>query len=542
MSKGSICGKKKRLSRLLIITMILILCLTQSAGITAFGADGSDIAAQEDAVNKAKQDLDAANKQYAAEKKAAEEKIKVSESELSNVGREFIDYMVSQAYASDKSISGAKPLDQLTVQGCINKAYANKDCKAVIDKMNKAASSQDYTYEGMVSRALTVDNIKKAIGFMEKCNSIRKSLGLYEYRVSPYLMAGSAAASPIEYYSKTHTYVSSGCFVNVIGKKVYDSIAWGKSDPFPGWYDAEKAKADKGETTGISHYKAIVSTNYKQTGACWIDNVSMAEQSFIANNSGTTYTTAEFRNLLDSFIENKKAQIVKDKEASMDLFKNKPDYVKNAEAALANAKKALTNTIKSYKPVIETSNYSYDKIKVSYSIPKGFDGIKILRSDTGKAKSYSVKNTSTSGRSYVNTGLTTGKTFYYKAYLYKMVDGKKIMSQYSDGVKEKVRPAKVSGLSARKTQSGKLKITWKTIRGASGYDVYVRRTGESKSARLVKGKSVRGVKLTSLNSKKAVAYAASNEHGEYLVKVRAYRMVNGKKVPGFCSKEFSVVL
>ncbi len=546
MSKGSI-NRGNKLFRLTAVIIIILLCITQSGVISAYAQSDSDvasaIASQEEAVKKAQQDLDAANIQYAAEKKAAEEKIKVSESELANVGREFIDYMVEQAYATDKNnISGIKALSNFTVDGCIKKAYANEECKAVITKMNKNASSGKNTFEGMVSQALTVDNINKAISFMEKCNSIRKSLNLPEYKVSPYLMSQSAVATVIESQTKTHTYVNSGCFINVRGNKVYDSIANGFSDPFTFWYDSEKAKADKGETTGIAHYKAIISQDYKQTGACWLNSVSFSEQSFSYDDKGTAYTTANFKKQFNSFIAGKKEAIIKEKEASMELFNTKPDYLKKAESALSNAKKALKSTIKNYKPVITTSNYSYNKIKISYSIPKGFDGIKILRSSTGKAKTYSVKNTSTSGKSFVNTGLTTGSTFYYKAYLYKVIDGKNVISQYSDGVKEKVRPAKVADLKLKKTKSGKLSIKWKAIKGATGCDIYARRAGESEAARLKKGKTVRGLKLTSVKNKTAVAYVSFSGHGEYLIKVRAYRTVNGKKVPGYFSKEFTITL
>ncbi len=530
----------------LVTAAVLVMGQTFAPAEYVLGASSisSVISEKEEAVEKAEKNLKAAKEQYEAEKKAARDKVEVSEEELAHVGKEFIDHLVKEAYAADKKkLSGIPPMSDFTIDGCMKKAMANSECRTVINKMNKNASNESGTFEGMVKRALKTDNINKAITFMEKCNALRKTHGLAEYKVSPYLMAESAVASAIESQTRTHTFVNSGCFINIRGNKVYDSIAVGFTDPFTFWYDREKAMADKGETgSGVAHYKAIISTGYRQTGACWLDKVNFSEQSFSYDDKGTAYTTAEFRRLYNSFIKEKKEKLQEEKSAEAEIFNNKPDYLKDAESDLRKAKNELISTVKGYKPSISTSNYSYDKIKVSYSIPEGFDGIKILRSNTGKAKSYSVKKTSTSGRSYVNTGLTTGKTFYYKAYLYKMIDGKKVMSQYSDGVKEKVRPAKVSGLSARKTSSGKLKITWKTIRGASGYDVYVRRAGESKSACLKKGKSVRGIKLTSLNSGKAVAYASAKGHGEYLVKVRAYRMVNGKKVPGFCSKEFSVVL
>lgn len=546
--KGSEKGfGKKSISRIICLAVISVMILTQTAVPSGYVYGSSDIsseiASKEKAVKKAKDNLSKAQKQYEEEKKAAEENIKISESELANVGREFIDYMVEQAYATDKkNISGIKSLSNFTIAGCIKKAYANEDCKAVITKMNKNASSDKDTFEGTVDRALTEDNIRKAISFMEKCNTIRKSLDLPEYKVSPYLMSQSAVATAIESQTKTHTYVNSGCFINVRGNKVYDSIANGFTDPFTFWYDSEKAKADRGETTGIAHYKAIISQDYKQTGACWLNNVKFAEQSFSYDDKGTAYTTAKFKKLFNSFIAEKKEQLLKEKEAGMELFNTKPDYLKKAESDLAKAKKALKSTVQNYQPSISTSNYSYDKIKVKYAIPKGFDGIKILRSKTGKAKTFTVKKNTGTGTSYIDTGLTTGNIFYYKACLYKVIDGKNVITQYSDCIKEKVRPAKVTGISAQKTKKGKLYISWTAIRGASGYDIYIKRPGDSNAALLKTGKNIRGLSLNSRDAKSHEAYASVLTHGEYIIKVRAYRTVNGKKVPGYCSKEVTITL
>ena len=528
----------------LVTAAVLVLGQTLAPCEYVLGASSisSVISEKEEAVEKAEKDLAAAEKKYEAEKKAARDKVEVTEEELANVGKEFIDHLVKEAYAADKKkISGIKPLSEFTIDGCMKKAKANSECKTVISKMNKNAANDSETFEGMVKRALKTENIRKAITFMEKCNALRKKHGLPEYKVSPYLMAESAVASAIESQTKTHTFVNSGCFINIRGNKVYDSIACGFTDPFTFWYDREKAMADNGATTGIAHYNAIISTGYKQTGACWLDKVNFSEQSFSYDDKGTAYTTAEFKKRFNSFINEKKEKLQEEKAAETELFNNKPDYLNKAESALRKAKNELKSAVQGYQPSISTSNYSYDKIKVSYSIPKGFDGIKILRSKTGKPKTFTVMKNTSEGKSYVDTGLKTGSIFYYKACLYKVIDGKKVITQYSECIKEKVRPAKVSGLTASK-KSGKLYISWTAIRGANGYDIFVKRSGESSSALLKSGKTVRGLKLKAGKAAAREAYCTVSAHGEYIIKVRAYRYVNGKKVVGYCSKEVRIQL
>ena len=172
---------------------------------------------------------------------------------------------------------------------------------------------------------------------------------------------------------------------------------------------------------------------------------------------------------------------------------------------------------------------------MKFTIPEGYDGIKIYRSTTGKDGSFKLKTTKTSGTSYINTGLTTGNTYYYKARLYKVVEGKKVYTPYSDVVKEKARPAKVSGLTAKKSSST-VKLTWNSVKGATGYDIYVKKSSDSSFKLLKAGKSVKGLVLRASNLTDTKAVCDLSGQGKYVFKVRAYRVVNGVKIPGFCSK------
>ena len=526
------------------MSVILAVCVTVTAP-AAYGDDiSSDIKAAESAISAAEKAVSDAEARYEQEKAEAEAGITVKDSELTGVGREFIDELVNEAYAIDKndsSITSMAALSQLTIKGRIAKARKNESLKPIIEKLD-ASKNADYTFEGLINRSLSVSNLKTAISYMEKCNAYRKEynsekhtdssgnvIKLKNYRVSPYLMAASAVSNAIVYQTKTHSYVNSGEFINVNGVKCYENMAWGTLEPFKTWYDAEKA----GTFSTTAHYKQIISTNYTVTGANFIDLVAMSEQSFCSSDAGTTYSVSKFKSLLNQFIESRKAAIKEEKKAAMPIFTTEPDYLVNARAELDSAVSGLTKTLKSYKPDIKAENYSYSKLKISYSIPEGYDGIRIYISLSGKDGTYKLLFDKTAGKYTVDKNLETGTRYYYKACLYRTVNGKVIKSKYSDRTSFRPRPLKVKGVKVKETKKGNLKITWGAVNGADGYKVYVRKAGETKFKVLKAGKDVKGLILNEREEASLKAVAVPQAKGEtYIIKVRAYRIVNGRKYYG----------
>lgn len=81
---------------------------------------------------------------------------------------------------------------------------------------------------------------------------------------------------------------------------------------------------------------------------------------------------------------------------------------------------------------IQSKSNSYSSDKVTWSPIENVDGYEVYRT-TSKGGTYSLRKTVTSGStlSYTNTGLITGKTYYYKVKAYRLVNGKKIYSSYS---------------------------------------------------------------------------------------------------------------
>ncbi len=169
---------------------------------------------------------------------------------------------------------------------------------------------------------------------------------------------------------------------------------------------------------------------------------------------------------------------------------------------------------------VKASSNSYNSIKLTWKKTENIDGYEIYRSTskTWKNKStVTVKNNNT--LSYTHTSLKTGQTYYYKIRAYNMVNGKKVYSNYSSVVSSipKLSTPNIT-LSAG---SKKAYISWKKISGASGYEIRrsLNKTGSNaKLITITKGNTT-SYTNSKLTSKKT-----------YYYKVRAYRIVNGKKV------------
>ena len=169
---------------------------------------------------------------------------------------------------------------------------------------------------------------------------------------------------------------------------------------------------------------------------------------------------------------------------------------------------------------VKASSKSYNSIKITWNKAAGADGYKIYRATSKSGKYSAIKTvTSASTLSYTNTGLTTGKTYYYKVRAYTTINGSKVYGSYSSVVSAKPSLSKPSlYLSAG---SKKAYIKWSKISGASGYEIY---RASSKKGYYSKIKTITSGKTTSYTNSKLTRKKT------YYYKVRAYRYVSGKKV------------
>ena len=174
-------------------------------------------------------------------------------------------------------------------------------------------------------------------------------------------------------------------------------------------------------------------------------------------------------------------------------------------------------------PTVKAASYSYNAAKVTWSGVSGAAGYEVFRA-TSKTGSYTkIRTLTASARSYLDTGRSTGTTYYYKVRAYKTVNKTNYAGTYSAIVSAKPVPAKPTSVKTAKGGSKKIRVSWKKVSGASGYVVY-RSTKKTTGYKAVKTiKSAKTVKYTTGKLKKGTTY---------YFKVRAYRTVKGKKVYG----------
>ncbi|MBQ8198020.1 MAG: Ig-like domain-containing protein [Lachnospiraceae bacterium] len=162
------------------------------------------------------------------------------------------------------------------------------------------------------------------------------------------------------------------------------------------------------------------------------------------------------------------------------------------------------------------------KIVLKWKKTEGASGYQIYRATSPDGTYKKVKTVK--GRSSVTATLNAwkgSKAYYYKVRAYKTISGKKVYGPFSS-VKT-LGPAKPAGVKAQAKSGKKIKITWKKVTGASGYEIYraTSQKGRYKKVKTVKGAGGRSFINKSLKKGKI-----------YYYKVRAYKTVGGKKIYG----------
>ncbi len=197
-------------------------------------------------------------------------------------------------------------------------------------------------------------------------------------------------------------------------------------------------------------------------------------------------------------------------------------------------KTGFTNPWKGYRTVavsapavpasVKSASAGYNSIKTTWAAVSGASGYEIYRA-TSSSGTYSkvAATTGSSTVAYINTGLTTGKIYYYKVRAYRLMGSAKVYSGYSAVVSARPVPMAPTGIKAARALATSVKVSWNTVAGATGYEVY-RATASGGTYSLVKTTAWLNWTNTGLTTGRT-----------YYYKVRAYRTVNGSKVYGWYS-------
>ncbi len=192
-----------------------------------------------------------------------------------------------------------------------------------------------------------------------------------------------------------------------------------------------------------------------------------------------------------------------------------------------NKKAVCTVSVKLSVPEdLKAASGGHNSAKISWGPVSGASGYEVYRAVSKTGAYKIIKNTT--ARSYSNTGLTAGNTYYYKVRAYRYKGTKKVYGSFSLAVAAKPMPFTPGNVKLEKVSSGRINFTWDKVSGASGYEIY-RASNKTKTYARVKS-------TTSLHF---INYGLTKGR-TYYYKVRTYKIVGTKKVYGKFSEIFIV--
>jgi uncharacterized repeat protein (TIGR02543 family) len=168
-------------------------------------------------------------------------------------------------------------------------------------------------------------------------------------------------------------------------------------------------------------------------------------------------------------------------------------------------------------PIKSAVSAGYNKVKVSWSYAGSATSYRIYRATSAAGKYTLVYKAKSTARSWTNTGLITGKTYYYKVY--PVAAGK--VYKHSKYLYAKPIPATPTVKLAKVTTKS-IRISWTGVSGATKYQVY-RAVGSTGKYTLV---------YTGSSKTRYWTNTGLTKGKTYYYKVRAYHLEGKTKVYG----------
>ena len=205
------------------------------------------------------------------------------------------------------------------------------------------------------------------------------------------------------------------------------------------------------------------------------------------------------------------------------LKKNKTYYLEvfsSDSDKTGKYKITVSNPIINTPTSVKASSKSYNSNKITWEKVSGASGYQIYAKSSANGEYKKIATVSSSATSYTHKKLTTGKKYYYKVRAYKKVGANTYYGSFSGTVTSKPSLKVPSSVSVKKLGTGKAKLSWKKVSGASGYEI---RRATSYYGTYKKVKTISSGSTTSYTNSKLSGWY-------YYYKIRAYKTVNGKKV------------
>lgn len=249
------------------------------------------------------------------------------------------------------------------------------------------APYKNYTQMGKKNDATSLANMKASLKFLKECNDLRAGEGKAPLRVNDEMMAIAQSDTNGSAYIMNHTQQF----------EVAENIAWGYSDPFAGWYTAEKALYKKGNTSAAGHYLNIINSSYVITGFAMnqYSNYGVTHGQVFHYSDWGSFTVSEYTKRFNEYYN-----AITDKITYETSIKNIEALSKGFKVRWYKAEKGS-----GYQIRYSTSSSMSSAKKVTVS---------------GRDSSYkSVKN------------LVKGKRYYVQVRTYRTLNGTKYYSDWS---------------------------------------------------------------------------------------------------------------
>ncbi|MDO5291709.1 MAG: GH25 family lysozyme [bacterium] len=188
---------------------------------------------------------------------------------------------------------------------------------------------------------------------------------------------------------------------------------------------------------------------------------------------------------------------------------------KDIESALSGY--ASATPIQASATNLKAATVTNNSIKLTWTKASGATSYKVYRATSSNGKYTSIATVT--GNSYTNKSLTKNKTYYYKVSAIKKVGKTEYQAKDTAVLKVTAKaPAKLSApkITAITGYDNRVYMTWSTVSGATGYEVY-RSTSKNGTYKRVVAKSAAYVNNTGLE-----------KNVLYYYKVRSYQTLNGK--------------
>lgn len=155
-------------------------------------------------------------------------------------------------------------------------------------------------------------------------------------------------------------------------------------------------------------------------------------------------------------------------------------------------------------------------------------GYEIFRSKVENGNYTKIKTiTNNNITKYRSAGLETGTKYFYKIRAYITVGGKKIYGTFSDIVSDTPIPNRVSVPRIKAAECDSITLQWTEVTGITGYEIY---RSEKEPGNYKQISTIIGYKNVTYKDTGLIAGKS------YYYKIRALRVINGKKIYGVFSE------